>query len=151
MSTAMARRTRTMDIVRMRNAQPVGRPCGTTGRDRDLTLYAVVLHNDDRHTLKFCSTLLQEVFECSEATACVLTWQIHSDGRAIVWSGNRDAAEQKCEEAQQFQRLTTDSGYRFSSREGNAVQPPMRTTIERVAWDVSPGDRTPGAGGNGRQ
>lgn len=134
MSTTMARSTRTTDITAMRDTNPV------TREHPDQALYAVVLHNDDRHTLRFCSTLLQEVFQCSEATACVLTWQIHTAGRAIVWSGNLEAVEQKCKEAERYQRLATDIEFRSPVQERNAGQPPMRTTIERVARDVAPGD-----------
>ncbi len=57
--------------------------------------YAVVLFNDDMHTFTYVIETLCKVFGYPQEKSYQLAWQIHRDGRGIVWSGTRELAELK--------------------------------------------------------
>jgi len=57
--------------------------------------YNVVILNDEEHTFEYVIDLLVKLFRHSLPTAEVLTWRIHSSGRAIVYTTHREKAELK--------------------------------------------------------
>jgi len=57
--------------------------------------YNVVILNDEEHTFEYVIDLLVKLFRHSLPTAEVLTWRIHSTGRAIVYTTHREKAELK--------------------------------------------------------
>ena len=59
--------------------------------------YAVVLLNDDLHSFPFVIETLQKVFHYCWLKAFLLTWKIHTRGRAAVWTGALEVAEFKRE------------------------------------------------------
>jgi ATP-dependent Clp protease adaptor protein ClpS len=67
--------------------------------------YAVIVENDDFHTFEYVIEGLSKVCGYDRQKAFLLAAEIHTRGRAIVWSGTRELAELKCE---QIRGLGTD-------------------------------------------
>jgi ATP-dependent Clp protease adaptor protein ClpS len=57
--------------------------------------YNVVILNDEEHTFDYVIELLTKLFRHSLATAQALTLQIHTAGRAIVYTTHKEKAELK--------------------------------------------------------
>jgi ATP-dependent Clp protease adaptor protein ClpS len=57
--------------------------------------YAVVVFNDEQHTFEYVIETFSKVFGYPPEKSYQLAWQIHRDGRGIVWSGTRELAELK--------------------------------------------------------
>lgn len=57
--------------------------------------YAILLHNDDEHTFQYVIELLMKLFAYPLEKAFVLTNQVHSLGKTIVWTGSLEVAELK--------------------------------------------------------
>ncbi|MBI1903780.1 MAG: ATP-dependent Clp protease adaptor ClpS [Planctomycetia bacterium] len=60
--------------------------------------YAVIVLNDDRHTFAYVIETFMKVFGYSAQKSFLLAEQIHTQGRANVWSGAREVAELKREQ-----------------------------------------------------
>ena len=60
--------------------------------------YAVIVENDDLHTFDYVIEGLSKVFGYDRQKAFLLAAEIHTRGRAVVWSGAREVAELKCEQ-----------------------------------------------------
>ncbi|MBS0263258.1 MAG: ATP-dependent Clp protease adaptor ClpS [Planctomycetes bacterium] len=67
--------------------------------------YAVIVENDDFHTFFYVIEGLGKVCGHNRQKAFLLATEIHTRGRAIVWTGTRELAELKCE---QLRGLGTD-------------------------------------------
>jgi ATP-dependent Clp protease adaptor protein ClpS len=74
------------------------------GRSRPKTQppYAVIVENDDFHTFNYVTEVLQKVFGYDMAKAFLLTFEVHSSGQAIVWSGALEVAELKRDQIRGF-------------------------------------------------
>jgi len=83
--------------------------------------YAVIVHNDERHTFPYVIEVLQRVCGHGLQKASLLTSQVHHSGRAIVWSGVREVAELKRDQIRGF------GPDLYASR---AVRFPLGVTIE---------------------
>jgi ATP-dependent Clp protease adapter protein ClpS len=59
----------------------------TAGTDA-LDAYRVVLFNDEEHTFEEVIFQIIKAVNCSRSRAEKLTWEVHSRGRAIVYSGS---------------------------------------------------------------
>lgn len=57
--------------------------------------YAVVVFDDDEHTLPYVVETFRKVFGYDSARGFQLAKRIDEEGRAIVWSGPREVAELK--------------------------------------------------------
>ena len=57
--------------------------------------YAVILHNDDDHTMDYVVELLMKLFAYPLEKAFVLMNQVHTQGKSIAWSGTLELAELK--------------------------------------------------------
>ncbi len=64
--------------------------------------YAVILHNDEQHTFQYVIDLLMKLFAHPAEKAFVLTNQIHTQGKSIVWSGTLELAELKRDQVRGF-------------------------------------------------
>ena len=64
--------------------------------------YAVILHNDDDHTFQYVIDLLMKLFAYPLEKAFVLTTQVHTQGKSIVWSGTLELAELKRDQVHGF-------------------------------------------------
>ena len=64
--------------------------------------YAVILHNDDDHTFQYVIDLLMKLFAYPLEKAFVLTTQVHTQGKSIVWSGTLELAELKRDQVRGF-------------------------------------------------
>jgi ATP-dependent Clp protease adaptor protein ClpS len=64
-------------------------------RTRRLPPYNVVILNDEEHTFEYVIELLTKLFAHSLTRAKELTWEIHSRGRAIVYTTHKEKAELK--------------------------------------------------------
>lgn len=57
--------------------------------------YAVIVHNDDQHTFEYVIDTFAKVFGYPFEKGFLLANQIHTEGKAIVWSGTLEVAELK--------------------------------------------------------
>jgi ATP-dependent Clp protease adaptor protein ClpS len=74
-------------------------------RTRRLPPYNVILENDDHHSFEFVVDVLRKALGCSEQRAFQLTFQAHTSGRAIVWTGSKEVAELKVEQIRTFHEV----------------------------------------------
>jgi len=64
-------------------------------KPKRLPPYAVVVLNDDEHTFEYVIETFVKVFGYAPEKCFQLAEQIHTQGRAIVWSGPKEVAELK--------------------------------------------------------
>ena len=64
-------------------------------RTRRLPPYNVVILNDEDHTFPYVIELLVKLFAHPIPKAKQLTWEIHTRGRAIVYTTHKEKAELK--------------------------------------------------------
>lgn len=57
--------------------------------------YAVILENDDDHSMQYVIDALRKTFGYSAVKAVQLMLQAHFTGRAVVWTGSFEVAEFK--------------------------------------------------------
>jgi ATP-dependent Clp protease adaptor protein ClpS len=67
--------------------------------------YNVILENDDHHSVEFVIDVLRKVLGCPLERAAQLTWQAHTTGRAVIWSGPKEVAELKVEQVRTFHEI----------------------------------------------
>ncbi|MCI0642839.1 MAG: ATP-dependent Clp protease adaptor ClpS [Gemmataceae bacterium] len=77
-------------------------------RTRRLPPYHVVLENDDHHSFEFVMEVLQKALAVNEQTAYKLTFEAHSKGRCVVWTGPKEVAELKIEQITSFHEMRQD-------------------------------------------
>lgn len=70
---------------------PREKPSAT--KPKTLPPYAVVVLNDNVHTLQYVIDTFRKVFGYPEAKCLWLALQAHFQGRSIVWSGAKEVAE----------------------------------------------------------
>jgi ATP-dependent Clp protease adaptor protein ClpS len=75
-------------------AAPKGRAAHQTQTQRQPP-YNVIILNDEEHTFDYVIELLTKLFRHALPTAQALTWQIHTSGRAIVYTTHKEKAELK--------------------------------------------------------
>jgi ATP-dependent Clp protease adaptor protein ClpS len=83
--------------------------------------YAVVVLNDDEHTFAYVIQTFTKVFGYERAKCTLLAMKIHTDGRAVVWSGPKEVAELKRD-------LVRSAGTDFFARD--PVKFPLGVLIE---------------------
>jgi ATP-dependent Clp protease adaptor protein ClpS len=81
--------------------RPKARP-ETTSKPKMLPPYAVILLNDDHHTMQYVVEALQKTFGYSTFKALRLVLRAHVAGRALVWVGSKEVAEFKRERLRGF-------------------------------------------------
>ncbi len=64
--------------------------------------YAVIVENDDFHTFEYVIEALCKICGHSLEKAFLLAQEIHTSGRAIVWSGALEVAELKRDQIREF-------------------------------------------------
>lgn len=64
-------------------------------RTQRMPPYNVVVLNDEDHTFEYVIEMLIKLFAHSLPRAKELTWEIHSRGRAIVYTTHKEKAELK--------------------------------------------------------
>jgi len=64
--------------------------------------YAVIVENDEFHTFDYVIEALCRVCGHGFEKAFLLTHQIHTEGRAVVWSGTLELAELKRDQIRGF-------------------------------------------------
>ena len=67
-------------------------------RTRRIPPYNVVVLNDEDHTFEYVIEMLIKLFAHTIPRAKELTWEIHSRGRAIVYTTHKEKAELKREQ-----------------------------------------------------
>ena len=77
-------------------------------REREPTLYQVILLNDDYSTMDFVIQVLEEVFQKSPAEAYRIMLQVHVEGRGIAGTYPFEIAETK---ADKVATMAHDAGY----------------------------------------
>lgn len=89
----------------------------TDTKEREPTLYQVVLLNDDYSTMDFVIRVLEEVFQKSPAEAYRIMMQVHVNGRGIAGIYPFEIAETK---ADKVASMAHEAGY------------PLRATVEEA-------------------
>lgn len=77
---------------------------------RRMPPYNVVLLNDEDHSVEFVEDVLRKVLGCTREKATLLTLQADVTGRAIIWTGPREAAELKADQVRTFHEIREPSG-----------------------------------------
>lgn len=67
----------------------------TSTSSKQLPPYNVIVLNDEEHTFEYVIELLAKVFGHAASTAEDLTWKIHNQGRAVVYTTHKEKAELK--------------------------------------------------------
>jgi len=67
----------------------------------------VIVHNDPITLMTYVTMVFQKVFGYPHAKAHRLMWEVHTEGRAIVWSGAREQAETYVQKLHGHQLLAT--------------------------------------------
>lgn len=80
----------------------------TDTREREPTLYQVILLNDDYSTMDFVIQVLEEVFQKSPAEAYRIMLQVHVEGRGMAGTYAFEIAETK---ADKVATMAHDAGY----------------------------------------
>lgn len=86
-------------------------------REKEPTLYQVVLLNDDYSTMDFVIQVLEEVFQKSPAEAYRIMMEVHVNGRGIAGVYTYEIAETK---ADKVATMAHEAGY------------PLRATVEEA-------------------
>lgn len=73
---------------------------------RDLP-WNVVVHNDDVNLMSYVALVFRRVFGYSREKAEQHMLEVHSKGKSILWSGQRERAEMYVQELQASLLLTT--------------------------------------------
>lgn len=84
-------------VVRPKPARP-----DPKSKPKKQPTYAVILHNDDLHTFQYVIDLLMKLFTYPLEKAFVLTTQVHTQGKSIVWTGSLEVAELKRDQIRGF-------------------------------------------------
>lgn len=71
-------------------------------RNKKQPPYAVIVHNDDEHTVEYVMEVLQRVCGHDQQKALLLTCQVHFTGKAAVWTGALEVAELKRDQIRGF-------------------------------------------------
>jgi ATP-dependent Clp protease adaptor protein ClpS len=90
-------------------------------RTRRLPPYNVILENDDHHSFEFVVDVLRKALGYNEQRAFALTYQAHTSGRAVVWTGSKEVAELKLEQIRSFHEIRALDGAKLG---------PLSCTIE---------------------
>jgi ATP-dependent Clp protease adaptor protein ClpS len=93
----------------------------TTNTTSLMPNYAVILHNDDDHTLTFVIEMISKVCKYGSSKCMALAMRVHYEGRAHVWIGPLEIAELKCEQ------LTNCGKDPYSDKH---VDKPLNVTVE---------------------
>jgi ATP-dependent Clp protease adaptor protein ClpS len=72
--------------------------------------YHIIIENDDVHTMHFVVVVLKTVFGHSFETCFELTYQAHTDGEAVVWTGSKEVAELKVDQVRTFHEKHATTG-----------------------------------------
>ena len=82
-------------------------------RTRRIPPYNVVILNDEDHTFQYVIELLVKLFAHPIPRAKQLTWEIHTRGRAIVYTTHKEKAELKRDQVLAYgpdPRMSTSPG-----------------------------------------
>jgi hypothetical protein len=55
--------------------------------------WIVILYNDDWHTFEDVEMILQKATGCSLEQANAIAWKVHTQGRAICFSGSKEECD----------------------------------------------------------
>jgi len=64
--------------------------------------YNVVLLNDDDHSFDYVIGMLQQLFGHPREKGEQMAWEVHTSGRVIVYTTNKELAELKCDQIHAF-------------------------------------------------
>ena len=67
----------------------------------------VVVHDDPVNLMGYVTWVLMKIFSYPEPKAACLMMQVHTAGRSIVWSGEREKAEFYAQQLQAHQLTTS--------------------------------------------
>ena len=67
----------------------------------------VIVHNDPINLMSYVTHVFQRVFGYSRQLAEYLMMEVHTQGRSLVWSGERELAEHHVHQLHAFQLSAT--------------------------------------------
>jgi ATP-dependent Clp protease adaptor protein ClpS len=87
---------------------PIGAPESRTEPEPQTSRpWNVVVHNDAVNLMSYVTLVFQRVFGYTREKAERLMWEVHSQGRSIVWTGDLERAEGYLRELHAAQLLAT--------------------------------------------
>jgi len=94
----------------------------TRTETRRIPPYNVILENDDHHSMDFVVDVLLKVLGCTRQRAVSLMLQAHTAGRAVIWTGSKEAAELKVEQVRTYHETRGPDGIKLGPLNCN-IQP----------------------------
>jgi ATP-dependent Clp protease adaptor protein ClpS len=91
-------------------------------RTRRVPPYNVVLENDDHHSFEFVVNVLRKVLGCVQERAYQLTYEAHTSGRSIIWTGPKEVAELKVDQIRTFHEVRAQDGAKLGPL-GCSIEP----------------------------
>ena len=70
----------------------------TTTTTKLMPHYNVIVYNDDEHSFPFVVEIFNKVLRYDIDKCTRLAWDVHRNGRSIVWTGTLEVAELKKEQ-----------------------------------------------------
>jgi ATP-dependent Clp protease adaptor protein ClpS len=67
----------------------------------------VIVHDDPVNLMGYVTLVLRKVFGYGETKAARLMLEVHTKGRSVVWTGNRERAEHFVQQLQSHQLKTS--------------------------------------------
>ena len=89
----------TADDVVVQTRRPAPEP---STKPKKQPVYAVIVENDDYHTFDYVIEALSKICGYSQQKSFLLAYEIHSQGKAVVWSGALELAELKRDQIREF-------------------------------------------------
>lgn len=71
-------------------------------KTKRLPPYNVVLLNDDDHSFDYVISMLQQLFGHPPERGYQMAYEVHTQGRVIVWTGPKEVAELKRDQIHAF-------------------------------------------------
>ena len=91
---------------RLAVAEPTVEQEERTATETDVP-WNVVVHNDPITKMNYVTMVFQKVFGFTHEKAETHMWEVHRQGRSIVWSGVRERAELYVQQLHGFQLIAT--------------------------------------------
>lgn len=97
-----------MPLARASTTAPAASPrARTEPREQTAPPWNVVVHDDPVNLMSYVTLVFQRVFGYARDHAERLMWEVHSEGRSIVWTGELERAEGYLRELHAAQLLAT--------------------------------------------
>jgi ATP-dependent Clp protease adaptor protein ClpS len=91
----------------MKESTQVDEKTGTDARTKTEKPWNVIVHDDPITLMVYVTMVFRKVFGYAQEKAQSLMMEVHTKGRAIVWTGSRERAEMYIHQLHAHQLLAT--------------------------------------------